>query len=98
MTKGVLRILNEHIAHQYATEHIRCNYLTLGWTPTEGEVSLRISQGESEAELRRRAADILPMGRMCEKNDYMEGLIYLFSDASAMMTGSTFRLTAGEYI
>ena len=98
LTKGVLRILMEHIAHQYATEQIRCNYLTLGWTPTEGEVSLRIAQGESEAELRRRAAEILPMGRMCERNDYMEGLIYLMSDASAMMTGSTFRLTAGEYI
>ena len=62
----------EHIAHQYATEQIRCNYLTLGWTPTEGEVALRNSQGESEAELRKRAADILPMGRMCERNDYME--------------------------
>ena len=98
MTKGVLRILNEHIAHQYAEEHIRCNYLTLGWTPTEGEVNLRKSQGESEAELRRRAAGILPMGRMCEKNDYMEALVYLFSDSSAMMTGSIFRLTAGEYI
>ncbi len=98
MTKGVLRILMEHIAHQYATEQIRCNYLTLGWTPTEGEVSLRISQGESEAELRQRAAHILPMGRMCERTDYMEGLIYMLSDASAMMTGSTFRLTAGEYI
>lgn len=98
MTKGVLRILNEHIAHQYATEQIRCNYLTLGWTPTEGEVSLRVSQGESEAELRQRAAGILPMGRMCERTDYMEALVYLFSDASAMMTGSTFRLTAGEYI
>ena len=98
MTKGVLRILNEHIAHQYADEQIRCNYLTLGWTPTEGEVSLRIGQGESEAELRKRAAQILPMGRMCERNDYMEALIYLMSDASAMMTGSTFRLTAGEYI
>ena len=97
-SKGVLRILMEHIAHQYATEHIRCNYLTLGWTPTEGEVALRNSQGESEAELRKRAAAILPMGRMCERNDYMEGLIYLMSDASAMMTGSTFRLTAGEYI
>lgn len=98
MTKGVLRILNEHIAHQYATEQIRCNYLTLGWTPTEGEVKLRISQGESEAELRKRAAGILPMGRMCEREDYMEALVYLMSDASAMMTGSTFRLTAGEYI
>lgn len=97
-SKGVLRILMEHIAHQYASEMIRCNYLTLGWTPTEGEVALRNSQGERESELRKRAASILPMGRMCEKNDYMEGLVYLMSDASAMMTGSTFRLTAGEYI
>lgn len=97
-SKGVLRTLNEHIAHQYADENIRCNYLTLGWTPTEGEIALRNSQGESEVELRKRAAKILPMGRMCERNDYMEALIYLMSDNSSMMTGSTFRLTAGEYI
>lgn len=97
-SKGVLRILMEHISHQYANEHIRCNYLTLGWTPTEGEVSLRNRLGESEAELRKRAAEVLPMGRMCERADYIEAIIYMLSDASAMMTGSTFRVTAGEYI
>lgn len=97
-SKGVLLTLMEHIAHNYATEHIRCNYLTLGWTPTEGEVSLRKSQGETEFELRQRAADILPMGRMLERTDYLDGLVYLMSDASSMMTGSTFRITAGEYI
>lgn len=97
-SKGVLRILMEHISHNYATEQIRCNYLTLGWTPTEGEVTLRNSQGESEADLRKRAADILPMGRMCERTDYLDGLVYLMSDGSSMMTGSTFRITAGEYI
>lgn len=97
-SKGVLRILMEHIAHQYAGEQIRCNYLTLGWTPTEGEVALRNSQGESEAELRKRAATIIPMGRMCEQEDYMEAIVYLMSDFSKMMTGSTFRLTGGEYI
>lgn len=97
-SKGVLLTLMEHISHQYASEHIRCNYLTLGWTPTEGELALRISQGESEAELRQRAAEILPMGRMCENEDYIEALVYMMSDASAMMTGSTFRITAGEYI
>lgn len=97
-SKGVLRTLNEHIAHQYAEEQIRCNYLVLGWTPTEGEVALRKSQGETEAELRKHAADILPMGRMCERNDYAEAIVYMLSDVSAMMTGSTFRITAGEYI
>lgn len=97
-SKGVLRTLMEHIAHNYASEHIRCNYLVLGWTPTEGEVALRNSLGETESSLRKRAARILPMGRMCERNDYIEALVYLMSDASAMMTGSTFRITAGEYI
>lgn len=97
-SKGVLRILMEHISHQYAMEQIRCNYLTLGWTPTEGELALRESQGITEEELRAEAAGILPMGRMCEPSDYLGGLTYLFSDESSMMTGSTFRLTAGEYI
>ncbi len=97
-SKGALRILMEHIAHQYASEHIRCNYFTLGWTPTDGEVTLRISQGETEAELRKRAAGILPMGRMCEYADYLDGLVYLMSDSSSMMTGSIFRVTGGEFI
>ena len=97
-SKGVLITLSEHIAHNYANEQIRCNYLTLGWTPTEGEVSLRKSMGESEFELRKRAAEVLPMGRMLERSDYTEALIYLMSDESRMMTGSTFRITAGEYI
>lgn len=97
-SKGVLKTLMEHIAHNYAAEHIRCNYLTLGWTPTEGEVELRKSQGETEAELRRRAGAILPMGRMLERTDYLEALVYMMSDASSMMTGSIFRITGGEYI
>lgn len=97
-SKGVLLTLMEHIAHNYASEHIRCNYLTLGWTPTEGEVALRKQQGISEAELRKKAAGILPMGRMLERTDYVDALVYLMSDDSAMMTGSTFRITAGEYI
>lgn len=97
-SKGALLTLMEHIAHNYASEHIRCNYLTLGWTPTEGEVSLRSSQGETEKELRARASKVLPMGRMCERADYIEGIVYMLSDASSMMTGSTLRITAGEYI
>lgn len=97
-SKGVLRTLMEHIAHNYASEQIRCNYLVLGWTPTEGEVAFRKTQGMTEAELRKEAAGILPMGRMCERNDYIEGIVYMLSDASSMMTGSTLRINAGEYI
>ncbi len=97
-SKGVLLTLMNHIAHNYASEHIRCNYLTLGWTPTEGELALRKKQGESEIELRKRAAEILPMGRMLEESDYLSTLVLMMSDDSSMMTGSIFRITAGEYI
>lgn len=97
-SKGVQLTLMEHIAHNYASENIRCNYLTLGWTPTEGELDLRKSQGESESALKKRAAEILPMGRMLSAEDYLSSLVLLMSDESAMMTGSVFRITAGEYI
>ncbi len=97
-SKGVLLTLSEHIAHNYAAEKIRCNYLVLGWTPTEGELELRRQQGESEEVLRERAGKILPMGRMVEPAEYLTLLIYLMSDESIMTTGSVLRITAGEYI
>ncbi len=97
-SKGVLLTLMEHIAQNYGSEQIRCNYLTLGWTPTEGEVALRKSQGVSEAELRKEAGGIIPMGRMPERSDYVDALVYLMSDDSAMMSGSNFRVTGGWYI
>lgn len=97
-SKGVLLTLMEHIAHNYGNEQIRCNYLALGWTPTEGEVALRASQGMSEAELRKEAAGVIPMGRMPERADYLGALVYLMSDDSAMMSGSVFRMTGGWYI
>lgn len=97
-SKGVLLTLSDHIAKNYASERIRSNVLVLGWTPTEGELALRSSLGESESQLRARAAATLPMGRMCEPADYIDALLFLFSDASAMTTGSTFRITAGEFI
>ena len=96
-SKGVLYTLSEHIAHNYATDHIRCNYLTLGWTATEGEISLKNSMGESEEELRRRAAKLTPMGRILEPTEYNEALIFFMSDASAMTTGSVLNVTAGFF-
>ncbi len=97
-SKGVLITLMEHIAKNYGENHIRCNYLTLGWTPTDGEVALRISQGSTEAELRREAAKVIPMGRMNEKSDYVGTLIHLMSDDSYMISGSIIRATGGWWI
>lgn len=97
-SKGVLITLMEHIAKNYGENQVRCNYLALGWTPTDGEIALRIAQGSSEAELRKEAAKVIPMGRMNEKSDYVGTLIHLMSDDSAMISGSVIQATGGWWI
>ena len=96
--KGALFTLSNHIARHYATDKIRCNYLVMGWTPTDGELAFRRLQGMSETELREEAAKAIPMGRMTEIGDIVPGIMYLLSDSSRMLTGSEFTLNGGELI
>ena len=96
--KGALFTLSNHIARHYAIDRIRCNYLVMGWTPTDGEIALRKSQGISEPELRAEAAKAIPMGRMTEASDIVPGIMYLLCDSSAMLTGSEFTINGGELI
>lgn len=96
--KGALFTLSNHIARHYACDKIRCNYLVMGWTPTDGELALRRSQGISETKLREEAAKAIPLGRMTEASDIVPGMIYLLSDYSYMLTGAEFTLNGGELI
>ena len=98
LTKSTLYTLSTHIAHHYAEYGIRSNYVVMGWTNTEGELDLRESEGMSEDELKRKAANILPMGRMCNRFDPVPAVMHFISDESAMTTGSLIRVTAGQYI
>ena len=43
-SKGALLTLTEHIAHHYAVDQIRCNFVTMGWVPTEGELTMRAAK------------------------------------------------------
>ncbi|MEH6514389.1 MAG: SDR family oxidoreductase, partial [Maribacter arcticus] len=83
LTKSTLFTLSTHIAHHYAEFGIRSNYVVMGWTNTEGEIELRESEGMSEEELKRKAAKILPMGRMLNRFDPIPAVMHLISDESA---------------
>ena len=98
ISKGALYTLSEHLSHNYAIDKIRCNFITMGWTPTEGELALRSKQGMSKDELMNFSSSIIPMGRMLTAEDHLPAFIYLLSDDSLMVTGSNIRVTAGEYI
>ena len=96
-SKAALSVLVTHVAKYYAEKKIRSNYITTGWTPTEGEIFLRQQQGMNEKELREMAAKIVPAGRMQEVEDHVPAVIYLLSDYSLMVTGSNIRITGGLY-
>lgn len=98
MSKGALLTLSEHITYHYAVNKIRCNFLTMGWVPTDGELEVRVKQGLNSEMLHDFAKDILPMGRMQEVDDHVPGVIYLLSDYASQVTGSNLRVTGGFYI
>jgi NAD(P)-dependent dehydrogenase (short-subunit alcohol dehydrogenase family) len=97
-SKGAIITLSNHIGKHYAKYGIRANFVTMGWTPTEGEISLREAQGISERELRRWAAAVIPAGRMTEVDDLVPGVVYLLSDQSKMVSGSNLRMTGGWFM
>jgi len=97
-SKGAIVTLANHIAKNYGKHNIRSNYITMGWTPTEGELSLRESQGMSKEELKKYASEFIPMGRMNEYDDIVPAIIYLLSNKSKMVSGSNIRITGGWFM
>lgn len=96
-SKAALSVMVTHMAKYYAPYSIRTNYITPGWTPTEGELTLRKKQGMSEAELRKIAEKEIPIGRMSEVEDHIPAVLYLLSDLSQVVTGSNIRVSGGLY-
>ncbi len=97
-SKGALMTLNNHIAYHYSRYGIRCNLLTMGWSLTDGELAVRKRQGLSPESVEKAASQMIPMGRMQESGDYIPGMLYLLSDASAMVTGGNLRISGGLFI
>ncbi|OZV69882.1 SDR family NAD(P)-dependent oxidoreductase [Winogradskyella aurantia] len=98
LTKGALNQLSTHIARHYSKYGIRSNYLIMGWTNTEGEITLRQEAGVSEEALKSQIEESIPMGRMLNPTDPVPMVMHLISDDSLMTTGSIIRVTGGQYI
>lgn len=94
-SKGALLTLTKHIAKNYAKHRIRANWVTMGWVATEGEMALRKEQGRDLAWLEDIASRSIPLGRLLTVEDHLEGILYLLSDASSMVTGSELHITGG---
>jgi NAD(P)-dependent dehydrogenase (short-subunit alcohol dehydrogenase family) len=94
-SKGAMLTLNRHIAAHYGTNHIRSNWVTVGWVASEGEIELHQNAGLSPEELRKRAESYIPSGRMQTPEDMAYGTVFLLSDESSQVTGTELHINGG---
>ena len=90
-SKGAVLSLTRELAVQFARENIRVNALCPG--PVETPLLLSIF-GDDPAALERRRAH-WPMGRLAKPREIVNGALFLASDESSYVTGSTFLVDGG---
>ena len=92
--KGGLLCLTRTLAGALAQDRIRVNYVVPGWVFTEGELAIQRGEGRTEDDL-RKAGEKLAFGRAQSPQETAYAVVYLLSDESAHVTGTTMHLDAG---
>jgi len=90
-SKGAVLSLSRELAVQFARQGIRVNALCPG--PVETPLLLRIFGDDPEAYERRRVH--LPMGRLAKPREIVNAALFLESDESSYVNGTTFLVDGG---
>src|SRR5229473_3306075 len=92
--KGGLLALTRTLAGALAEHRIRVNYVIPGWVFTEGELAIQKGEGRTPEDL-RKAGEKLAFGRAQTPQETAYAVVYLLSDESTQVTGTTLHLDAG---
>ncbi len=90
-SKGAVLSLSRELAVQFARRGVRVNALCPG--PVETPLLLRIFGDDPAAYERRRVH--LPMGRLAKPREIVNAALFLASDESSYVNGSTFLVDGG---
>ena len=85
VVKGGLVMLTKYLATYWAEQRVRVNALVPG--------GVYAGQPDDFVE---RLTNLIPMGRMANKDEYRAALVFLCSDASSYMTGSNLIVDGGR--
>lgn len=97
-SKGALLSLTKTMAHAFAKDRIRCNWVTVGWVASPGEIELRDAlNGDGRAYLAERG-ERTPFGRIETAEEIAAGVAYLSSDEGAHITGCELNISGGMWI
>lgn len=79
--------LTKYLATYYAERNVRCNALC----------PAGVYNGQNEDFL-KKLTHLIPMGRMARVDEYKSTILYMLSDASSYMTGSTVVIDGGRTV
>jgi len=85
VVKGGLVMLTKYLATYWAEQRVRVNALVPGG----------VYAGQPD-DFVARLSNLIPMGRMANKDEYRAALVFLCSDASSYMTGSNLIVDGGR--
>lgn len=89
--KGGVRLFTQAVAKELASSNIRVNSIAPGWIDTP----LNEFMKEDESIL-KMMTDMIPMGRFGTSEEIAAAAIYLASDASSFVTGTTLVVDGGQ--
>ena len=77
--------MTKYLATYYAEKGVRANTVCPGG----------VFNGQND-EFLQKLTNLIPMGRMAEVDEYKSTVLYMLSDASSYMTGSTVIIDGGR--
>ena len=90
-TKSALLGLTRNMAQALAADNIRVNHISLGWTWSRN-IENRYGSRDRADEL---AGEFQALGRMADPGEVGDPVVYLCSDKSSFITGSTLAVDGG---
>lgn len=87
--KGAVRLMSQAAAKELASANIRVNCIAPGWIATDLNAWM-------DEDAKGFAASMNPMGRIAEAEECVGAAIYLASDASSFVTGTTLVVDGGQ--
>ncbi len=90
LTKAALNQMTRHLALATVRDGIRVNSVALGWFDTDGE-----RRFYSAEQIKDQARSGIPMGRAGDPEEAANLALFLASDESSYMTGSSVRYDGG---
>lgn len=89
--KGGVRLMSQAAAKELATSGIRVNSIAPGWIATDLNAMARADEGTLKT-----MEGMIPMGRIGQPEEVVGAAIYLASDASSYVTGTTLVIDGGQ--